>query len=554
MTQTNKRRAYLYQRYSSATQDGNSSLFRQTESQQAWLARHPEVETEGPNMYRFVDQGVSGFSGKNVNRGSLGNLLREIEAGLIEPGSLILIEHFSRLTRQNITEAEAILKKIWKHGVTLVTTRDGSEYPPEAANNMLQRIRLLVEIESAYSDSKWRSEKAKSSHAKKRADAADGKTPRMRKPFWLDTEGKLNDHAEAVKDMFNLYLGGDGQVTIVKKLSEKYPKSQPILRMSPPTVIRCLKNEIAIGVWRGNKVYQPVVSDDVFYQVQHIHQNKLFKNVKPDRLWFLSGLIECGSCGKGTSIQQTQDSMPVIRCSNRQRIGPKRSGCKNPTTFPYALVDNFFENHLLQVLLNRMTANEMTEKNQKEYNKLKIELSNSQAKFDMLNDKFLNAKADSSLSTLIDLMQFTQNEIDSLRKKIEIIESTQVRVSPYEVSMRVRELSHNKKLLNHALHQIGFRIIWHDKTISYEGSKLEYLGYSRKDKRYKYLLNGSASMYPADFAMIDSMLMAPAEHTPETLAQRDAFNKIYEQAVEQHKNTGEFTMSDVGQLLRTLKK
>lgn len=376
----------------------------------------------------------------------------------------------------------------------------------------------------------------------------------MRKPFWLDTEGQLNEHAEAVKAMFDMYLDGDGQVTILNKLSKKYPKSRPIQKMSPPTVIRCITNEIAIGVWRGNKVYQAVVSDDVFYQVQHIHQNRLFKNVKPDRLWFLSGLIECGSCGRGTSIQQTNGSMPVIRCSHRQRIGPERSGCQNPTTFPYALVDHFFTHTLLDVLLNRMTANEMTEENQIKYNRLKIDLSNYQAKYDMLNSKFSSATADSNLGVLIDLMQQTKDDIDAVRSQMKLIESTQVKVSPYEISKKVRELSRNRPQLNRALHQLGFRILWRDKTLSYEANTLKYLGYSRKNKWYVYLINEHSAMLPAEKAMIDSMLMDLPSLNDGQRAMRDAFDDIFEEAVQQHKQTGEFSMADVGKLMRKLKK
>lgn len=552
MSGTKKRYAYLYQRYSSAKQDGNSSLFRQTESQQAWLARHPEVEIDESNRHRYIDEGVSGFTGKNANKGSLSNLLREVEQGKIEPGSLILVEHFSRLTRQNIQEAESILYKIWSHGITLVTTRDGSEYPPEAANDMSKRIRLLVEIESAYSDSKWRSEKAKASHARKRAEAANGITPRLRKPFWLDKQGNLNGHAKSVADMFKFYLEGDGQVTILKKLSEKYPDSKPIQKMSPPTVIRCITNEIAIGLWRGNKVYQPVVSEEVFYQVQNIHRNKLYKNVKPDRQWFLSGLIHCGSCGSGTSIQQTKGAMPVIRCSNRQRIGPKRSGCMNPTTFPYSLVHHFFEDFLLHNLLNKMSATEMTEENQKEHKKLKIELSDAQAKYDILHEKFTTATADSNLSTLIDLMQITKNKIESLRSRIELIEKSQPNFSPYEISKKIRELSRNRKLLNRTLHQIGFKILWHDKTISYENSKLEYLGYSRKYERYQLLYNGLPSLYPAELDMIPSMLMDQPKKTSEAQALQELFDNMTDEAIEQLKNTGKFTMQDLGRKLRDL--
>ena len=121
------RKAYLYQRFSSDQQKGNSSLFRQTEAQQAWLAIHPDVTV----VKTEVDAGLSGYHGEHLKKGSLGRLVAQIEAGEIEQGSLILVEQFSRLSRLNHDETEDFLKIIWKAGITIVTVRDNTEFPPE---------------------------------------------------------------------------------------------------------------------------------------------------------------------------------------------------------------------------------------------------------------------------------------------------------------------------------------------------------------------------------------------------------------------------------------
>jgi len=147
--------AYLYQRFSSDQQKGNSSLFRQTEAQDAWLASNPDVVVED----KLVDHGLSGFKGEHLSKGSLGKLVSQIKAGIIPQNALILVEHFSRLSRQNIDKAEELIRTIWSAGITIVTVRCGSEYPPSSINDMATRIKLIVEIESAYKDSKWRSDK-----------------------------------------------------------------------------------------------------------------------------------------------------------------------------------------------------------------------------------------------------------------------------------------------------------------------------------------------------------------------------------------------------------
>ncbi len=82
------------------------------------------------------------------------------------------------------------------------------EYPPESINDMAQRIRLIVEIEKAYSESKWRSEKVKSSYLKREKEAQQGQTPKMRKSFWLNPDGSLNDYHLIIKSIYKHYLAG----------------------------------------------------------------------------------------------------------------------------------------------------------------------------------------------------------------------------------------------------------------------------------------------------------------------------------------------------------
>jgi DNA invertase Pin-like site-specific DNA recombinase len=97
MSTKHLRSAFLYQRFSSEQQSGNSSLFRQTQAQEDWLTRHPDVVV----AERLVDHAMSGYKGHHLTKGALGRLVAQIEAGHIEKGSLILVEHFSRLSRLN---------------------------------------------------------------------------------------------------------------------------------------------------------------------------------------------------------------------------------------------------------------------------------------------------------------------------------------------------------------------------------------------------------------------------------------------------------------------
>ena len=86
MDETKRRRAVTYQRFSSERQIGNSSLGRQQDETISWLKRNPDVEV----IDSFVDQAMSGWSGKHLKDGSLGQLMNAIEAGIIQSRKSVL--------------------------------------------------------------------------------------------------------------------------------------------------------------------------------------------------------------------------------------------------------------------------------------------------------------------------------------------------------------------------------------------------------------------------------------------------------------------------------
>ncbi len=74
-----KRKVYAYQRFSSDSQKGNSSLHRQSEQLKGWLNRHPDCEL----AETMVDEGISAYTGENVSTGALGEFIARLEAGLM---------------------------------------------------------------------------------------------------------------------------------------------------------------------------------------------------------------------------------------------------------------------------------------------------------------------------------------------------------------------------------------------------------------------------------------------------------------------------------------
>ena len=501
-----KRKAVTYQRFSSQAQLGNSSIERQTNSQKDWLKKNPDVVV----IDEFVDEAMSGWNGKNLEKGSLGILMQAIKENIIQSGTLILVEHFSRLTRQNIDEAEELVKKIWKAGITVVTVRDGQVYTPEAVNDMALRIRLIVEMEQNWSESKWRSEKVAASYKRREKLAKeDGITPRMRRPFWLNKDGKLNAYHVVIKDIFNWYMEGLGQQRIIVKLREKYPKVDPVQKMNPSTVMRWLQSDVVLGKWKEVKVYDAAVDEELFYDVQVIHKSRLYENVKPDRNWPLSGLMQCGVCGKGMSIQKSKNTLPVVRCSSKQR---DRS-CDRKTTFPYFIVHQYMFSEVQKRALRQYSQKTTSKEARIQLAKIEHDLTKLHKQYEedkLLRQESIDKGKSPRVYTL--LMAETDDKIIELEQEKTNLKESIEQYDNYAISDSARDLVLTPRNFNLEMHKLNFRIVVGEDRLTTTGLNeptptMIYRGYSRKTLSYNYSLCGTEFEFPTKWINESALML-----------------------------------------------
>ncbi|WP_052183978.1 recombinase family protein [Shewanella sp. ZOR0012] len=498
---------YLYQRFSSSGQEGNSSLFRQGEAQREWLSRHPNCVVVELDDRPLIDAGLSAYKGRHVDHGSLGRLVKAIESGLVAKGSIILVEHFSRLTRMDIDQSEELIKKIWKHGVSIVTARGSNYYPPEAVNDSKLRISLIIEIEKAHEESKWRAKKVKGSWERREKLAREQKiSPKMRMPFWLNSDGSLNEFAPVVRDIFKLHATGKGQIIIERELRKRYGDIKPLENVNPTKIIRILKNEKCIGRVYGEKLYEAAVDDVTFYNAQRIHAGKLFTSVREDRKWPLHGMVRCGHCGSGMSIQQTNSTMPLLRCSKKQRSGGEY--CPSSTTFPYVVAYHFFIYYVEPVILammtdyKRMNSLELEQvKTQQEITKLRVALADASSQY----KSRVNAgkAANATLSVMDDL----QENIDLLEIKVRGLRGKiSAQKSLKSISNEIYDLSVNSpSQYNLELNKTGCKILLKDRVLTFSNpdtnedmASLHYILYDRSRLSYIYTFNGKRDYYNAE--------------------------------------------------------
>ncbi|WP_085301992.1 recombinase family protein [Colwellia polaris] len=492
-----KKKAYLYQRFSSDQQIGNSSIYRQSFKQHQWLEAHPEFECEG----EYVDESKSASKGEHLKRGELGDLVSEIEQGKVEKGSYILVEGFSRLSRLDTPETEELLRKIWKAGITIVTVQNGQEYPPDTESNFGLRIQLLVEVNGAYLESKIRSERIKGSYDRRESQAKEGKTIKIKKPFWLDEDGKLNDGKYIIKNIFNWYVReGLGQQRIYQRLKEQYPDYEPFKNLAPSTVIRWIKSKSAIGYWvrfagmeneREYKVFEAAVGLKIFYKAASINIHRHYKNIKPDSNMALHGLLECGHCGGGITVQKSyhKNGMPLLRCSRQARYGKQHCGFKS--TYPYSIAYYLYENIVYNEMIGMLSEQNLRPIEEQELNKIEHQLSSAEKKYNKLKDRMLNLDDDSDDDAITDLMSELSTKRKQLKTRKNQLEKNLDDRPPY-IDDDIRELEKNPKELNLNFNQLQKKIIIKDKTVFFESDsryEITYDGYSQREKGYQITRN-----------------------------------------------------------------
>ena len=522
-----KRKVYAYQRFSSDSQKGNSSLHRQSEQLKGWLNRHPDCEL----AETMVDEGISAYTGKNVSTGALGEFIARLEAGLIEPNSIVLIEHFSRLTRQDIEEAEGLLRRIWNNGVSIAITKKDKIYTPDAVNDVVGRIELIVEIKAAFEDSEYRSRKVKGSYVRREENAKKGITPKMRRPFWLDREGNCNEYKPIISDIFSLYLSGQGQHNILNFIKDKYPDASFLEKTNASTVMGWISKESAIGMWRGNKVYEAAIDEDTYYLAQDIRENRKHKNVRSNSEWPLSGLIKCKGCGCSMNIQESYNkknkrySLPVLRCSLTQRVGKRSPKCTSKGTFPLVVAHYFYFEYSRRIILERLTKSELNKERLQQESLLNRQLSKLKSKLDNYQAVIEEEEEAGNTKAARHAIKYTlaiEDEIEDIQNKLQALSQESRVESAGLILPDLIDLLKEPKRFNVAMHQQQlFAFLDGNRLYFNKEQSFEYQGFDRKTKKFVVKRDGfplPEMKLPSDYYSRENLLFPMTKMTDDDIA------------------------------------
>jgi DNA invertase Pin-like site-specific DNA recombinase len=295
--------AYSYIRFSTPEQAKGNSLERQLENTLKYTKKH-DLQLDATLNLR--DLGISGYKGDNVKKGALGRFLEAIQMGLIQKGSLLIVESLDRLSRAAVIDQLTIFTQIIKAGISIVTLCDEKIYSSESIrqNNMDLFGSLLIMCR-AHEESDIKAMRVAAAWEKKRSS---GKPLTGKCPAWLKLD-KESNHFEIIESrgdlvtrIFKLAESGIGKGSIAKRFNnEGLPAWGSGNGWQPSYIQKILENRSVIGEFQPHKMFEgkrvpvgepiksyfpAVISEPVFFKVTS--QRKKNANF-------------CGKVGKGLS-------------------------------------------------------------------------------------------------------------------------------------------------------------------------------------------------------------------------------------------------------------
>lgn len=372
-------KAYSYIRFSTTIQQLGHSPLRQKELVDNYLKDHTELTLDTT----IQDSGVSAWKGINRIKGALGAFLKLVEQGKIEKGSVLLVEHLDRLSRQDVDEAYDQFRSILKAGIKIVTLQDGMEYTK--GGNIIQLLTSIILMSQANQESEKKSIRLLSKWEDKRHRTVKGEIKLTgRVPFWIEyKDGKFEPKKEAVKAItliFQKKLDGKGEKKITHELniapSDVVWKPLPRKFKIDPTrgtrggweqttITKLLRNRQLLGEFEPCKMvdgkrkgleiiipnyFPKVIDEKLFNRVQHLldERSKVegYTGGKTGKAYnVFAHIVKCGFCGnpmhyvdKGRS--SSKDSQ-TLHCSESR---DKKKECSAKPVHYNEFFDLFFGN------------------------------------------------------------------------------------------------------------------------------------------------------------------------------------------------------------------
>lgn len=289
----------------------------------------------------------AGFSGSNMERPALGQLLDDVRA---HRAGCVLVYKLDRLSRSQKDTLFMIEDVFLKNDCDFVSMSENFDTSTPLGRAMIGVLSVFAQLER---------EQIRERMAMGRAERA--KSGLWQGGGWIPVgydyvDGHLVPNpvrAAAVKDIYDLFLGGTPITSIKLAVNRKYA-----LNFSDTTVHSVLSHRLYVGdiVWQGNIYrgqHEPLIDMETFARAQKLlHSRARIAASKPDPFksrTLLGGLLYCENCGarylaKGNYSGRGDHRVyrPYYTCYSRAKTNRSMvvdPTCRNPS-YAVTLLDH----------------------------------------------------------------------------------------------------------------------------------------------------------------------------------------------------------------------
>ncbi|CAM3480600.1 recombinase family protein [Polaromonas hydrogenivorans] len=347
--------AYSYIRFSHPSQAAGRSQRRQIEECERYCEEHGLTLAEGDD-YRFLDEGVSGFKGANLEgEGQLKRFINLVKDGTIKPGSTLIVESLDRLSRDEVITALPTFLKLLAEDIEIVTLTDRKVYRKGCTDTDL--IMSILIMSRAHEESATKSKRVRDAYAKKHELArAENKPMGNAKPMWLELSDDKKQYilrperAAIVQRIYQLAIDGYGKGATSRKLNIEGIPSFKGKTWGVSSLDKVLNNRAVLGEYQPYSVqvddsgvrqksgepipnyYPAAIDESTFYQAQAAISGRRVSGASKQSANFnvWQGVAKCTLCG--SAMHMVNKGKPPKGNTYIQCYQAKKGLCHNKVT------------------------------------------------------------------------------------------------------------------------------------------------------------------------------------------------------------------------------
>lgn len=387
-----------------------------------------------------------GFTGSNMNRPALQEMIRQVELGAAD---LILVYKLDRLSRSQKDTLYLIEDVFLKNSVDFVSMNESFDTTTPFGRAMIGILSVFAQLERE--QIRERTIMGKEERAKEgKWHGGGGKSRTVKGYDYIDGQLIINEYeAECVKTIYEEYLQGNGTNKIFHLVLKKYPgvtSTETTVRNILTNPIYTGKIKYKDGFYEGE--HTPIITSEQYEQTQILMKKRASTSDPSRKKYLLTGLLYCGHCGarlfgRTGGKLKNGDNVRYYSCYSRQK-----------TRIHMIRDENCKKSHEQKDKLEQHIIDEIKKINMRYIEEYRIgEGSDVSSKIESLVTETLSI--DKQIAKLVDLYSLEDTPIEIIGKKIKTLKEEKAKIEQHITELNSESVPKNYDEIKETVSQLA---------------------------------------------------------------------------------------------------